>query len=219
MSSFKQHKGLMRPSIDPHLIKSERMFFRADPHFASDEGGELTHRFIEAADRIWGDLSGCLLDTRWHYLMPGMYPCIPGWHVDDAPRTPNKWEGQPDLWTEGDGPEHLLCVVDSGTGSLTQFLADPLRLSKTLIVEQFEAEGTNFYQTADALIERSKAMRILVTPGDIVEFDSRSWHRGMPATGSGFRWFARLTRGSHHKPANEIRTNSQVYLTATNFGW
>ncbi|MHC0508772.1 hypothetical protein [Achromobacter aegrifaciens] len=219
MSSFKQHKGLMAPRSTSHEIKIEPMFFRAEPRYADAAGSWMTRRFLMAAKQVWGDLDGCLLDTRWHYLMPGMYPCIPGWHVDDAPRDPNKWGGQPDLWTEGKGPEHLLCVVDAGTGSLTQFLTADLRLSKTLIVEQFEAEGTNFYQSADALIERSKAMRVLVTPGDIVEFDSRSWHRGMPATGSGFRWFARLTRGSHHKPVNEIRTNSQVYLTATNFGW
>jgi hypothetical protein len=223
-SSITQHKGLMPATADAKRIQYESMFFRASPKFAEDEGDDLTIAFLQSASSLWGNLDDCIIDTRWHYLMPGMYPCIPGWHVDDAPRDPKKYGGQPDLWTDGVGPEHLLCVVDTGTGSLTQFLESAPFIPKTVLVEDLEHSGANFFKTADQLIEFQRSMHngiktTTVDPGAIVEFDSRSWHRGMPATGKGFRWFARMTRGSHHKPANEIRHNSQVYLTDANQGW
>lgn len=222
-SRITQHQGLMPPSFLPSAIKNEPMFFRASEIFASERGGPLTDGFLAAAEEVWGNLDDCIIDTRWHYLMPGMYPCIPGWHVDDAPRDPNKYGGQPDLWTNAAGPEHMLCVVDAGTGSLTQFLTGDIRISKTVLVNELESNNAPFFKTADDLIsvcyDEQNTQLVTVDPGSLVEFNMHSWHRGMPATGQGFRWFARITRGSHHKPANEIRHNSQVYLTEANQGW
>ncbi len=61
-------------------LKSEPMLFRATREFARFVGGPLTKAFLNALD--WED---CLIDSRVHMLMPGMYPCIPGWHHDDVP--------------------------------------------------------------------------------------------------------------------------------------
>lgn len=204
------------------LIKHEAMFFRASPAFAEEKGDLLTEDFLKAAKSLWGDLDGCIIDSRHHMLMPGMIPCIPGWHTDDSPREPNRWSGQPDIFDPEYTTEHLLCVIDAGTDSLTEFRTGAVILDR----HHFEKElshGANFYKTADYLFESvepaSTQKRIQVRPGQIAEFNSNSWHRGQPAKSRGFRWFIRITRNSRHKVENELRSNAQVYITDTSYGW
>lgn len=59
-----------------------------------------------------------------------------------------------------------------------------------------------------------------VESGKLYEFDARDYHRAIPATGSGWRFFLRasvntLTKG----PLNEIRNQVQVYLPSEHLGW
>ncbi|MDR5811994.1 hypothetical protein QCE62_00130 [Caballeronia sp. LZ033] len=204
-------------------IKNEAMLFRADPGFAERTGGRITKDFIAAARGIWGDLDGCIVDSRHHMLMPGMVPCIPGWHTDDAPRSKDYCNGQPNIFDPEYETQHLLCVVDAGTGSLTEFLRGTVVLCDRYLENKYLEEGLNFYKTADALIEKGLTAKTCerVTPlsGDVVEFDVHSWHRGVPAKARGFRFFIRITRNSKHKVENELRSNAQVYITDTSYGW
>lgn len=206
-----------------NLIKDEPMFFRADPAFAKLHGDLLTHDFLRAAERIWGNLDGCIIDSRHHMLMPAMVPCIPGWHTDDAPRSSDYCGGQPNIFDPEYVTEHLLCVVDAGTGSLTEFLLGPVDAPQQMVESAYGARGTTFYKTMDTLIETGYAgrdcERVHPASGDIVSFDSHSWHRGVPAKSRGFRFFIRITRNSRHKVENEIRSNAQVYITDTSYGW
>lgn len=203
-------------------IKAEPMLFRADQRFAWEHGDRLTREFIQAADRIWGNLDGCIVDSRHHMLMPGMVPCIPGWHTDDAPRDPNRWGGQPNIFDPEYETQHLLCVIDAGTGSLTEFLRGEV-WAPELTLEAMRLDGKNFYKSMDGFIEvgatAQNCERVHPLSGDVVEFDVHSWHRGVPAKARGFRFFIRITRNSRHKVENEIRSNAQVYITDTSYGW
>lgn len=204
-------------------IKAEPMLFRASPDFAFVHGDLLTMDFIHAAEKLWGNLDGCIVDSRHHMLMPGMVPCIPGWHTDDAPRKADYCAAQPNIFTPEYETEHLLCVVDAGTGSLTEFLRGPVYLNQEVIENKHREEGLTFYKTVDTLIELGLAghgcERVRPASGDVVEFNVHSWHRGIPAKSRGFRFFIRITRNSRHKVENELRSNAQVYITDTSYGW
>jgi len=226
-SGVKLHQGvnvaLFSTDSQERVIKREPMFFRADPVYAFMHGRALTQAFIRRAFDLWGSLEGCIIDSRHHMLMPGMYPCIPGWHTDDAPRNPNKWEGQPDIFAPEYETEHLLCVLDVGTGSLTEFLVGDVAMPSDLLTHLQETKGQNFYKTADMVIEEDRSEGLYsvqgVGSGQIAEFNVHSWHRGAPAKNRGFRWFIRITRNSRHRTQNEIRSNAQVYLTDATYGW
>ncbi|MBY4725719.1 MULTISPECIES: hypothetical protein [Burkholderia] len=226
-SGVKLHDGLMplthtAASFRTDLIKAEPMFFRADPGFAESHGDLLTQDFLAAARDIWGSLEGCIVDSRHHMLMPGMYPCIPGWHTDDAPRDQSRWGGQPDIFNPEYVTEHLLCIVDVGTESLTEFLTGDVGLYQPHFERELE-RGRNFYRTADHLfntVARAKPpTAITVKSFQIAEFDVHSWHRGQSAKQRGFRWFIRITRNSRHAVQNELRSNAQVYITDSSYGW
>ncbi|SPA50590.1 hypothetical protein [Cupriavidus taiwanensis] len=215
----------LNQEFTPEQIKREPMFFRASADFANRHGSLLTGSFLLSAEAIWGDLSNVIIDSRHHMLMPGMYPCIPGWHTDDAPRSPAYCDGQPNIFTPHYETEHLLCVVDCGTESLTEFLVGDVELRRSYVEAKYRSDGANFYKTCDGLLERALTLpdnrleRVQVKSGQIAEFNVHSWHRGMPAKTRGFRWFIRMTRYSKHKVENEIRSNAQVYLTDATYGW
>jgi hypothetical protein len=175
---------------------------------------------LDNAEHRWGYLDNCIIDSRHHMLMPGMIPCIPGWHTDDAPRHPNRWGGQPDIFNPEYVTEHLLCIVDAGTESLTEFYRGDLLFPECYFEEKLTG-GQNFYKTADAFFNSQKIAQdcVQVQSGQIAEFNVHSWHRGQPAGSRGFRWFIRITRNSRHKVENEIRSNAQVYITDTSYGW
>lgn len=204
-------------------IKAEPMFFRADAKFAAMHGDLLTQDFLTAAEKLWGNLDDCIIDSRHHMLMPGMVPCIPGWHTDDAPRSKDYCDGQPNIFDPEYETQHLLCVVDAGTGSLTEFLRGTVVLPEYYIERRHAHDGINFYKTVDMLIEKEgydrDCERVQPLSGDVVEFDVHSWHRGVPAKARGFRFFIRITRNSKHKVENELRSNAQVYITDTSYGW
>ncbi|SMG43478.1 hypothetical protein [Paraburkholderia susongensis] len=218
-SGVKLHdSGITPVNLTPETIKAEPMLFRAEHAFAFKHGGWLTRRFLDEATGIWGNLDGCIIDSRHHMLMPGMYPCIPGWHTDDAPRDPNRWGGQPDIFDPEYETEHLLCIVDAGTESLTEFLIGDILFNEYAFVKALE-KGQNFYKTADQRICAHENDTIQVASGQLAEFNVHSWHRGQPAKARGFRWFIRITRNSRHKVENEIRSNAQVYITDSSYGW
>jgi hypothetical protein len=219
-SKLKLHYGLMPRTATPEQIKAEPMFFRADMEFAAEHGGDLTKLFIDAAEEIWGDLSGVLIDTRHHMLMPGMFPCIPGWHTDDADRSNPLDHGQPNLFDPSYVTTHLLTIVDNGTQSLTEFKQGEIELNPAVFRNKLRDDGQNYYKTADKLFSLTDpGMSVHPRAGDVVAFDSHTWHRGAPARERGFRWFARMTRGSRHDVQNEIRSNAQVYIAEASYGW
>lgn len=126
-------------------IEAEPMYFKADAklfgaRIALDPTMPITCDFIRVVERHWGSLNGVLFDSRAHMLMPGVYPCIPGWHTDEAPR-PTCLNGQPDLTCGDYEAQHMLAVVDAGTDSLTKFAVTPVNLDVDRI-ERGAGSGT-----------------------------------------------------------------------------
>lgn len=195
-------------NADAARIKNEPMLHRATRDFAFCNGGPLTAEFIDALP--WtGDI---LIDSRVHMLMPGMFPCIPGWHHDDVPR--ERSDGQPEYFNPSYKAEH--CMAIWGGCSRTEF---------AIGAHEFEPApiGQKVYKEADRVVEclceRSALERVTIPDSRLVFFDWLSWHRGMEATERGFRFFIRATRHSKLAARNEIRVNANVYMPVLEEGW
>lgn len=196
------------PAFDQEAIKAEPQFWRADRTFAWDRGGPITRAFLERLD--WTPL---VLDSRVHMLMPRMYPCIPGWHLDDVPRT--RQDGQPEHATPSYKAEHVAAVI--GDASLTVFACGELEL------EDLPVGGGVIYQewhfAIEKLIERKQIEARSIEEGQMIKFGWGSFHRGAFASKRGWRMFIRATRRTETKARNEIRNQTQVYLTEPFTGW
>lgn len=194
-------------------IKSEPMLFRATLPFAVENGGPLTRNFLahlNASGPRWqGDM---VIDSRVHMLMPGMWPCIPGWHHDDIPRT--RSDRQPNYETPEYHSDH--CMAIWGDCSHTEFALGVADIPIPPV-------GTKVYKFIDPLVEAAcitgSLERFFAPERTLVFFDCDSWHRGSEATHRGFRFFIRATRGTNIKPANETRLNANVYMPVMEEGW
>lgn len=197
------------PPFSQDIIKAEKMFFSAERWFVEENCGLITREFLDNLSRDWDD---CIIDSRVHMLMPGWYPCIPGWHHDDVPR--EREDGQPNYRNPSYRSEHIACVI--GDASLTQFIDGPVDVDEVPI-------GKTIYREWDSQINHQimvgEVFPKSISEGDMVAFDWQTFHRGMPATKSGWRLFIRASRFTNRKPTNEIRQQTQVYISPVNKGW
>lgn len=203
--------GESLPAVFDELdVKIEPMLFGCDWEAAWDLGGHLTHSFL---DRIkdW-KTPDTIIDSRVHMLMPGWFPCIPGWHHDDVPR--ERSDGQPNYINPSYRAEHCMAIV--GDASITEFAIG------TAIFQDVPL-GEVYYKTWHPVVEKWIELRTLsrvkVPVSRIIYFDNKAWHQGVRATKNGWRWFIRATRNSGRKHANELRRQVQVYLEFPMEGW
>lgn len=202
-----------QPTADQ--IKNEPMFFSCGMKYLQDNGGPIT-RFIlnQLAEIVPEDmvhsLRRSIIDTRSHMLMPGFYPCIPGWHHDDVPRS--RRDGQSNYDSPEYKSQHLMVVI--GETAFPQFLKVPTVMPKI-------PEGLTVYKAWDTIINSSHTSDDFYTVGngDIYHFDWQTFHRGMPAQKFGWRWFIRFSWDTQRPVLNEIRNQVQVYLSDINQGW
>lgn len=196
------------PAFSEAEIKAEPMMFSADPGFARSRGGPITRAFL---DRLpW---EPTIIDSRVHMLMPGWFPCIPGWHLDDVPRT--RADGQPDHVSPAYESVHLASVV--GDSSLTRFACGTFNL-----LDVPEGRGVvygEWHREIERLLRHGQVREETITPGAIIEFDWQAFHRGSAATKNGWRFFIRASRNTTRPAHNEVRTQVQVYLSALEAGW
>lgn len=201
--------GQSFPLVDEMTIKSEPMLHRADWEFAYKHGGPLTRQFLVHLP-WWSDV--VLIDSRVHMLMPGMYPCIPGWHHDDVPR--EREDGQPNYIDPSYRAEH--CMALWGDCSLTEFA-----IGEHLV--DIPPVGKKIYKELSPIVERlcedGMLKRVIAPEGRMIYFDWETWHKGTPATKNGFRFFIRATRWSKLPAKNEIRLNANVYMPVIEEGW
>lgn len=214
---FAQHWGRVGSvgHFPEEVVRGETQLFQADLKFALTHGGPITRAFVEGLVSMAAD--GWIIDSRVHMLMPGMWPAIPGWHLDAVPRTlPNN---QPNIWLQsGVGHiDHFMCVV--GPTAMTSFLAPGVEITIPRLSHRQLAFGRRVYGYCDELITVLDPPTVNVSSGDVVHFTSRDFHRANPADRHGWRFFIRASRGVAVEPKNEIRTQTQAYLNAANFGW
>lgn len=199
--------GAEMPEFSQDEIKNEPMLFSCDADTARQNGGPITRAFL---DRLHPEFANGIMDSRVHMLMPGWYPCIPGWHHDDVPRsTPT---GQPNYIDPEYRSRHCLALVN-GDIAPTEFLTGLISVPAPSI-------ATAIYQKWDEYLERHPMGERWSCPDrKLVYFNCDTFHRGVPAVRNGWRWFGRISIDTDRKPTNEIRAQVQVYMSAINAGW
>jgi len=197
------------PEFEVDTIKNEPMLFSADYEFAAKNGGVITNHFLPFLD----PMKDWIIDTRVHMLMKDWYPCIGGWHMDNIPR--NTDDGQPDYKNPAFISDHVLCVIDVGTGSLTEFLEDEVYLSD---VPKEKMVYEHFNEEINELIDLDVINTRQYESGDVLSFDALTFHRGRAAISSGWRFFIRATTNTPQKAYNEIRRQVNVYQDVKT-GW
>lgn len=209
--------GPYLPYFERDEVRSEPMLFGCDVPFARSHGGSITRAFLDHLD--WDD---AIIDTRVHMLMPGMYPCIPGWHHDDVPRT--RSDGQPNYLKPSYKAQHAMALVGDDIAP-TYFALGKASFNIPSLRSLSTRSGVTIYGTwhkeVERLLRTKKLELFRLYPSHIILFDWLTWHRGSRATGSGWRWFGRASRRTHRlqNPTNEVRSQVQVYMSPLNNGW
>jgi len=204
-----------------HEIKNEPMLFNCDMDNALAIGGDITRDFINCLPSLWRENGDQLvIDSRVHMLMPGWYPCIPGWHHDDVPRSlPG---GQPN-YDDTLRSEHIIAVINAHV-SATEFVAGKAKFS---IPQPGQVTYDVWNREVELLVQNGHFSTERVQSGRLYYFTDRTWHRGTAATCNGWRFF--IPASMYKKDGflttrpnprtNEERKNAQVYMSALNAGW
>jgi len=196
------------------VVKNEPMFFNANLAFIYENGGPITKAFVDNLPHTWKN-EDTVWDSRVHMLMPGWFPCIPGFHHDDVPRS--SIDQQPNY----DDPEyrskHIIGLVN-GDICPTEFALGDFNLPGIV-------DGEIIYKHWHPLVVQhlinGQAQSFSVPSGRYIEFDDRSFHQGTPAIKGGWRWFIRGSKDTDRTKncTNEIRRQVQVYLEHPMEGW
>jgi hypothetical protein len=99
-----------------------------------------------------------------------------------------------------------------GDASLTEFVAETVEVPDIPL-------GRTVYQVWDRVLEALRPATWRVQDGEVVRFHWNDFHRGMPATKAGWRFFIRATMNTDREWKNERRTQVQVYLDDPSVGW
>ena len=195
-------------------ISNEPMFYRADLEFAYANGGIITRNFIDNLPFFWKD-TPVTIDSRVHMLMPDWYPCIPGWHHDDVPRS--RYDGQPNYDDTEYNPLHLIGLVNADVAP-TEFAVGKITLPEVPIGGIVYRD---WHPMVDEAVKSGKLESYKAKSGEMLEFDSNSFHQGTAAVKSGWRWFIRVSKYTSraYECKNEIRNQTQVYMKDPMQGW
>ncbi len=204
------------PPVAPlHLLKSEPMLWSASLDYAVAAGGQLTRDFVTRLPESWRYDNRVVIDSRVHMLMPGWCPAIPGWHLDDVPRSGPR--NQPNyVDPEYKAEQIALLVSTDGEICPTSFLSGQVELPEPppdALVYEF------WHREIQSQIRRGEQAEHFIQHGHLVWFDWQGFHRANESKGSGWRFFIRATRGSRRPAKNEIRNQVQVYLSNPERGW
>ncbi len=210
------------PEFGQNTVKNKPMLFNCDMGHAMQLGGPITHAFLSRIPMDWHE-EPLVIDTRVHMLMPGWFPCIPGWHHDDVPRTlpgnqPNYGPGQ-------DRSMHIVGLVN-GDVCPTEFAVGDCEFNEPTpyggpLYEQWHREVEERLKTGHLAKQRMLGNNVWM-------FDDRTWHQGSRALSAGWRWFGRVSRyfdkdggciARRNARTNEVRRQVQVYLENPFKGW
>jgi len=193
---------------------------------AARYGGSITREALGAMN-FRGDRKNIIVDTKVHFLLPGMCPAIPGWHNDGVPRGAElnpAGNGSPRFYAMEHGlisePHYHLLVT--GTHCPTKFLRGPIEY------RGLEELGADAYaemsrQTNKYLDGNGAYAATFESPDStVLEWDWWTVHSAQVARNRGWRYLIRVTETDHIEPrtnpADFIRTQNNVYAPME-FGW
>lgn len=193
---------------------------------AARYGGSVTRSALGLLS-LHGDRKNVIVDTKVHFLMPGMCPSIPGWHTDGVPRgvdlDPDGTE-EPVLDAIFDGrqsaPRYHLLVT--GTFCPTRFILPEIAFPEG---ELLEGGARNLYANMTRICNEVTWHddEFLDTEDSrMYQWDWHNIHTAQTATERGWRYLIRVTETDYIEPrtnpADFIRTQNNVY-TPIEFGW
>lgn len=209
--------GAHLKSFTQKEIKDEPMLFSCDLAHAFDLGGPITRDFLLTVfgDSLPLDSNGYCFDSRVHMLMPGWFPCIPGWHHDDVPRS--RADGQPNYRNPEFHSKHIL-ALHNGDIAPTEFAVGNIVLPHTdgVVYKEWHPRVQRAVDTGQLELYKAPS-------GQLCHFDCDTFHQGVRAVGRGFRWFGRLSWDAGYEEgrphANEVRRQVNVYMEFPMEGW
>ena len=202
------------PYVGADVVKNEPMLFSCSADAARKLGGPITRSFLDRLELVWDlDEPDVVIDSRVHMLMTGWWPCIPGWHHDDVPRS--RSDGQPNYVDPEYRSEHCMALAGADVCP-TEFAIGQHALPDV-------ASGRVVYRDWHPMVEdqvRTGRLRLWRAPTwRLIFFDWQSMHQGTQAIGDGWRWFVRASRSTNRQQFNEVRRQVQVYMDRPNDGW
>ena len=193
-------------------VKNEPMFFSSSGEFAMENGGPITKSFIRAFMKERPLTGNFIFDSRVHMLMPGWYPCIPGYHHDDVPRS--TVNGQPNYDEPEYHAQHCMGLIN---GDIC-----PTVFAVGSAVFELPNEGPiykKWHSDVEKYIKKKVLREVKAPSGKLIHFNSRSFHQGTAAIANGWRWFGRISWETKRPVTNEIRRQVQVYMSNLTEGW
>ncbi len=199
----------------------EPMFLKSTKDFVMQHGGATTRFLLDNLPDDWKD-SEIAIDTRYHMLMKGMFPCIPAFHHDYVERS--RADGQPNYENPSYDSEHLLFLIGADVSS-TRFA---IGVGEYTDVPLGDKVYNAWHHETIAHLDNGVMYDYNVPDCTWVRFDDHSFHEGTKAPRNGWRYFMRVSRFTEHgkvtpisppKIHNAIRTQVQVYLDDYSIGW
>ena len=208
------------PKFSQLQAKNEPMLFNCDYEHARRFGGPITHALLDQIPEEWRTVP-LVVDTKSAMLMPGWFPCIPGWHHDDVERRGP--HNQPDYLNKSKSAKFIMTLVGAEY-SATEFLADTVTMLLPPPDKVVYAEWDRNIQFA---VADDQVSTISAKDHEIIMFDDNTFHQGTVSKKSGWRYFGRVSRYYEHgipvargnKRTNEVRKQVQIYMSAEKAGW
>lgn len=216
--------GTVTETFDQGQFADETMLFSADPNYASFHGGPITKAVLNYLDQFYLDEKNShkahspkfpvpIIDTRVHMLMPGMFPAIPGWHLDHTPRNAHNGQPVPEKADEDQKSIVVILATDPNV-SRCEYLHAPYGLD-------IPYDPERVWGSINEYIENAREGLSLLSPPEsqIILLSGQCLHRATACKVRGWRYFLRLSWFPQEtKPQNKIRRQVQVYTTEQT-GW
>lgn len=202
--------------VDPATrddVKNEPMLFSCDLKHSYFLGSTLTYTFLNKLPQSWRDDPTLIVDSRVHMLMPNWYPCIPGYHHDDVPRS--RKDRQPNYDSPEYKSEHCMLLLGDNICP-TEFAVGTCEMPE---VPQGQIVYKEWHKEVLKQIAEGNLKRVSSVMNQMLFFDWQTFHQGVASSGSGWRFFIRASRNTQRVHSNELRRQVQVYMDNPMEGW
>lgn len=223
-------------------VTREPMLFNCTREFAYTFGGPITKACLDNLPKDWQSCQ-IVIESLVHKLKLGWYPYVSGYHCDDrvgyTKLNSELVKGIPASFLQSDRAknDHIIALINADI-SPTEFAIGKHEVE----VPEFDEKHydslvelmklkTNTPETCDKrwpiwhlhfkvqnLVNKNIMKKINAPNASYVQYDDKTFHKTVPATTNGYRWFIRISRSkdgkeySNHEYTNELRHSSHVYI-------